>query len=93
MNLGFIVAPLAISGISAALAALISVTDKIVNNYGEVTIDVNEGAETLTFNGGANLLNSLAEQGIFIPSACGGRGSCGECKVKVTSDIDRKSVV
>lgn len=87
MNLGFIVAPLAISGISAALAALISITDKIVNNYGEVTVDINNGAEELSFNGGANLLNSLAEQGIFIPSACGGRGSCGECKVKVTSDI------
>ena len=87
MNLAYFVAPLAVSGISAALAALISITDRIVNNYGEVTIDVNSGSKKLEVNGGANLLVTLAESGIFIPSACGGRGSCGECKVKVNSDV------
>jgi Na+-transporting NADH:ubiquinone oxidoreductase subunit F len=83
----YFIAPLAISGISAGLAFLVSVTDKIVNNYGEVTIDVNNGTKELTATGGGNLLVTLAEQGIFVPSACGGRGSCGECKVKVTNDI------
>ncbi|TVR02729.1 MAG: oxidoreductase [Spirochaetaceae bacterium] len=87
MNLAYFVAPLAVSGISAALAALISITDRIVNNYGEVTIDVNSGSKKLEVNGGANLLVTLAESGIFVPSACGGRGSCGECKVKVNSDV------
>jgi Na+-transporting NADH:ubiquinone oxidoreductase subunit F len=87
VELGYFVAPLAISGISAALAALITVTDKIVNNYGEVVININNGKKELNVTGGANMLTTLAESGIFIPSACGGRGSCGECKVKVTSDV------
>ncbi len=85
--MSYFVAPLAISGISAGLAFLVSVTDKIVNNYGEVTINVNSGTKELNATGGGNLLVTLAEQGIFVPSACGGRGSCGECKVKVTNDI------
>jgi Na+-transporting NADH:ubiquinone oxidoreductase subunit F len=87
VDLAFFVAPLAISGISAGLALVISITDKIVNNYGECQININEGAKEMTVDGGGNLLVTLAENKIFIPSACGGRGSCGECKVKVTNDI------
>lgn len=87
LNPAMLVAPLSIGAIGAGLAALISVTDKIVNNYGEVTININSGKKEMTVQGGGNMLTTLAEQQIFIPSACGGRGSCGECKVKVTSDI------
>ena len=82
-----LVAPLAIGGVSAVLGALISIIDKIVNNYGELVIDINSGKRELEIQGGAPLLLTLAEQGIFIPSACGGRGSCGACKVKVVTDI------
>ncbi len=87
MDLAYFIAPIAISSISALLAALVSVTDKIVNNYGEVMININEGTKELNVQGGGNMLVTLAESGIYVPSACGGRGSCGECKVKVTSDI------
>ena len=82
-----LIAPLAIGGISAVLGALISIMDKIVNNYGDLVIDINSGKRELEVNGGAPLLLTLAENGIFIPSACGGRGSCGACKVKVVTDI------
>ncbi|MFW6313761.1 MAG: NADH:ubiquinone reductase (Na(+)-transporting) subunit F [Spirochaetota bacterium] len=82
-----LVAPLSIAGISAVLGALITITDKIVNNYGEVVIDINSGKRELNIKGGAPLLQTLAESGIFVPSACGGRGSCGACKVKVNSDV------
>jgi len=76
-----------IGGLSAVLATMIVVVDSVVNNYGEVKIDINNGKKELKVNGGAPLLTTLSEQGIFIPSACGGRGSCGACKVKVLSDI------
>ena len=56
---------------------------------------VNTDAVTLTINGdasaalkvpaGSTLLNTLADNKIFIPSACGGKGSCGVCKVIVKS--------
>jgi Na+-transporting NADH:ubiquinone oxidoreductase subunit F len=87
VDLAYFIAPIAISSISAVLAALVSITDKIVNNYGEVVININEGSKELDVVGGGNMLVTLAESGIYVPSACGGRGSCGECKVKVTSDI------
>jgi len=82
-----LIAPISVAVIGAILGALISITDRIVNNYGELAIDINRGKKTLQITGGAPLLSTLAENGIFIPSACGGRGSCGACKVKVLSDI------
>ncbi|MBM7558337.1 NADH:ubiquinone reductase (Na(+)-transporting) subunit F [Marinitoga litoralis] len=81
-----IMAPLVVSVISGVLAAIIAIVDGIVNNYGEVKVKIN-GEKELTVNGGASLLTTLSETGIFVPSACGGRGSCGACKVKVLSDV------
>lgn len=83
----FLLAPLVVATIAGTLAALISIMDKIVNNYGEVTIDINNHKKDLVVDGGEPLLTTLSSQGIFIPSACGGRGSCGACKCKVSSDI------
>lgn len=82
-----IVAPLVVSMISSALALIIVIVDGIVNNYGEVEIDINNGKKKLKVKGGAPLLHTLSSIGIFVPSACGGRGSCGACKVKVLSDV------
>ncbi len=52
---------------------------------GEVTITVNDDPEkALKTSAGGTLLGTLAANGIFIPSACGGKGTCGVCTVKVT---------
>jgi len=52
---------------------------------GEVTIDINGDADkAITTSAGSTLLGTLASNRIFIPSACGGKGSCGVCTVKVT---------
>ena len=51
---------------------------------GSVKIFVNEDdANTIETQAGSTLLNTLSAQGIFIPSACGGKGTCGVCKVHV----------
>ena len=51
---------------------------------GDVTITVNGDADkALQTSAGSTLLGTLADNQIFIPSACGGKGSCGVCKVKV----------
>ncbi|HNT95195.1 MAG TPA: 2Fe-2S iron-sulfur cluster binding domain-containing protein [Thermotogota bacterium] len=81
------IAPVVISAISAVLAIAIAIIDGFVNNYGEVTISINEGQKKLTVKGGSPLLSTLSSKGIYVPSACGGKGSCGACKVKVLSDI------
>ena len=50
---------------------------------GSVTIDINEGGEKVEVAPGSTLLNTLLEQKIFLPSACGGGGTCGMCKCQV----------
>jgi Na+-transporting NADH:ubiquinone oxidoreductase subunit F len=77
---------LLVGGVSVLMAVMISIIDGIVNNYGEVVVDIN-GKKQMTVKGGSKLLGTLADQGIFLPSACGGRGSCGACKCKVNSDV------
>jgi Na+-transporting NADH:ubiquinone oxidoreductase subunit F len=53
---------------------------------GDVTITVNGDHEkVLCASAGGTLLGTLAANGIFIPSACGGKGTCGVCTVTVTS--------
>ena len=52
---------------------------------GTVTIDINNGEKKLEVNAGNSLLSTLAEQKVYLPSACGGKGSCGMCKCQVIS--------
>ena len=76
----------AISAVTTVLAVIMVIADATIANYGDVQIKINNDKE-VTVEGGRPLLSSLMEEKIFIPSACGGRGSCGMCKVKVTSDV------
>ena len=50
---------------------------------GQVTIDINDGKKVLSVDQGSSLLSSLGNQGIFLPSACGGGGTCAMCKCQV----------
>ncbi|KGJ90242.1 NADH:ubiquinone reductase (Na(+)-transporting) subunit F [Thalassotalea sp. ND16A] len=53
---------------------------------GDVTISINgDPDKAVTTAAGGKLLGALADQGIFIPSACGGGGTCGQCRVDVHS--------
>ena len=49
---------------------------------GDVTITINNDKE-LVVEAGTNLLNTLSSKKIFIPSACGGQGTCGMCRVQI----------
>jgi len=49
---------------------------------GPVKVTINDDKE-LTANAGGTLLNTLAENGIYLPSACGGGGTCAVCKCQV----------
>ena len=50
---------------------------------GTVNIDINDGKKSVVVPQGASLLSTLADQKIFLSSACGGKGSCGQCKCRV----------
>lgn len=71
-----------ISSIAAALALLLVLCERYIVNYGQCKVVINNEKE-LMVEGGKPLLTILRDKKIFIPSACGGRGTCGVCKVKV----------
>mgnify|MGYP001999642342 CR=1 FL=1 len=57
-------------------AVILAARSKLVSS-GDVTIEINDDPEnTLTTQAGGKLLNTLAANGIFLSSACGGGGSC-----------------
>jgi Na+-transporting NADH:ubiquinone oxidoreductase subunit F len=69
--------------ITSLLAGLLVLAERYIANYGECRIVVNDEAKDLNVTGGETLLNTLRANEIFIPSACGGKGTCAYCKVKV----------
>jgi Na+-transporting NADH:ubiquinone oxidoreductase subunit F len=80
---------LGISMFTAIVLALVLVIlfakSKLVSS-GDVTISINGDPEkSVVTAAGGKLLGALADQGIFIPSACGGGGTCGQCRVDVHS--------
>lgn len=51
---------------------------------GDITIDINDDPEkAIVTQPGGKLLGALAGAGVFVSSACGGSGSCGQCRVKI----------
>lgn len=78
-----ITAILVLSALSGILTILLLIAEYFFASYGECTIDVNSGEKMLKVEGGSHLLATLASQKLFLPSGCGGRGSCGTCKCKV----------
>ena len=65
------------------LVAILLYARKKLTPQGEVTIDINEGEKVLTVNPGNTLLSTLSASGIFLPSACGGGGTCAMCRCQV----------
>jgi len=75
---------LCFGGLAVTLSALLMVAERVLINYGICKLDINAGEKPLEIEGGQTLLASLYANEIFIPSACGGKGSCGHCKITVT---------
>ncbi len=68
------------------LVALILVARSRLIPSGDITININDDPDKkLTVDPGAKLLNVLGNKEVFIPSACGGGGTCAQCKVKIKS--------
>ncbi|MCB1354392.1 MAG: NADH:ubiquinone reductase (Na(+)-transporting) subunit F [Rhodobacteraceae bacterium] len=65
-----------------ALVTLIMFAKKKLVAAGNVNIEIN-GEKTISVPTGGKLLQTLAEAKLFVPSACGGGGTCAQCRVKV----------
>ena len=66
------------------LVILLLVAKHYLVPSGKVKININNGTKEIEVSSGNTLLNSLHENGVMLSSACGGKGSCGQCKVQVT---------
>ncbi len=81
----YLLAVASFAGLVMALAVMLMVAERYLVNYGVCKLDINAGKRPLELDGGQTLLSSLYANDIFIPSACGGKGSCGHCKIVVDS--------
>lgn len=69
-----------------ALVLIILTAKSSLVSTGAVRIGINgEEAKAITTNAGGKLLAALADVGVFVPSACGGGGTCGQCKCVVNA--------
>lgn len=67
------------------LVILLLVAKHYLVPSGKVRININNGTKEVEVNTGSSLLNALHGEGVMLSSACGGKGSCGQCRVQVTS--------
>ncbi len=68
--------------ITLALVAILLIAKKHLVHSGKVHIIINNDTDVET-DSGKSLLSTLADDNIFLSSACGGKGSCAQCKVQV----------
>ncbi len=71
-------------GVILFLIIMLLYAKKKLTPQGDVKLIINEDKEFIT-EPGSTLLNTLTENQIYLPSACGGGGTCGMCKVQVMS--------
>jgi len=81
-----LIATASMAGISALLSILLVIAERYLANYGDCKVTINNEKD-LIIKGGSSLLSSLSSQKIFLPSACGGRGTCAYCKCKVLEGV------
>ena len=72
------------TGVILLLVLGLSLASRKLQPGGMVTVDINEGSKQLEVPPGTSLLSVLASQSVFLPSACGGGGTCAMCKCKIT---------
>jgi Na+-transporting NADH:ubiquinone oxidoreductase subunit F len=73
---------IAFLAIVLALVATLLFARAKLTAVGTVTVNINDEKD-VTVNPGGTLLSTLSEQGIFLPSACGGGGTCAQCRCQV----------
>lgn len=83
MDMNFILASIAVFlVVILVLVVILLVAKNYLSPSGPVKVTIN-GENTLEVESGSSLLSTLSVNGVFLPSACGGKGACGQCKCQV----------
>ena len=72
-----------ITVVTLILVALLLWIKSALTPSGTVKININNGTKELEVTPGGDVMHTLADHGIFLPSACGGKANCGQCKLQV----------
>lgn len=65
------------------LVILLLIAKKYLSPSGVVKVNINDGKKEFEVEPGGTLLSALAENNVFLSSACGGKGACGQCRCQV----------
>jgi Na+-transporting NADH:ubiquinone oxidoreductase subunit F len=84
MNIEITLGVVMFTVIVLVLVAVILIARSKLVSSGDISIDIN-GEKKLTVPAGGKLLQTLSNAGLFLPSACGGGGTCAQCKCVVVS--------
>ena len=85
MDINFIISSVGVFlAVILLLVIILLLAKKFLSPSGKVTITIN-GDKQLNVEQGASIMATLNENGIYLPSACGGKASCGQCKLQVLS--------
>lgn len=83
MSFAIITAIVAFLAVVLILVVLLLYAKARLTPSGQVKIDINDGEKVIETETGSTLLTTLADNDVFLPSACGGSGSCGMCRCQV----------
>ena len=85
MDINFIISSVGVFlAVILLLVVILLFAKKFLSPSGKVTITIN-GDKQLNVDQGSSIMATLNENGIYLPSACGGKASCGQCKLQVLS--------
>lgn len=85
MDINFIISSVEVFlAVILLLVVILLLAKKFLSPSGKVTITIN-GDKQLNVDQGSSIMATLNENGIYLPSACGGKASCGQCKLQVLS--------
>ena len=85
MDINFIISSVGVFlAVILLLVVILLLAKKFLSPSGKVTITIN-GDKPLNVDQGSSIMATLNENGIYLPSACGGKASCGQCKLQVLS--------
>ncbi len=79
MGLTVIITIIAFLAVVLVLVSMLLFVKAKLSPAGKITIDINDGERVIEVDGGGTLLSTLSSNGIFLPSACGGGGTCVQC--------------
>lgn len=83
MGLTLIITIVAFLLVILTLTAMLLFVKAKISPKGKIKLDINHGELVMDIDGGSTLLTTLSNNGIFLPSACGGGGTCIQCKCQV----------